>query len=53
MIKSIPDEWVRRYIDSLLEAAKLYPPESVMHESILLRAATILDMVQAWRDDPK
>ena len=46
----IPQEWIRDYVDSLLEAAKEFGADSRMAQAAMQRADTILDMVKAFRD---
>lgn len=50
MMKPIPQEWVKRYVDLLLDAAKMFDSLSPMRASILLRADAVMDMVKAFRD---
>lgn len=45
----IDQEWIKKYIDQLLElAGKL--PTGPMRDACLLRADTVMDMVKAWRE---
>lgn len=49
-MKPIPQEWVKRYVDSLLDAAKMFDSLSPMRASILFRADAVMDMVKAFRE---
>ena len=47
--EAIPTEWIKRYVDTLLEfAAK--DPESKMAQAAMLRADHTMDLVKAWRE---
>lgn len=46
--RPIDPEWVKRYVDQLLEAAQKLPDGS-FRDAILHRADAILDLVQAWK----
>lgn len=49
---SIPQTWVRDYVDKLLElAARL--PEGGMRQATLSRAEHAMDLVEAWRESCK
>ena len=43
-MKPIPLEWIKRYVDSLVEAAEFF-------DGATIRADAILKMVQAYRED--
>lgn len=45
----IPQEWIKTYVDQLLNFASDLPENSAMRASALLRAETIMDLVEAWR----
>lgn len=46
---AIPEEWVKKYVDQLLEiAGKLGP--GPMRDAALLRADYVMDLVKAWRE---
>jgi hypothetical protein len=47
-MKPIPQEWIKGYVESLIEAAKLF--DGTMQASIAARADAILDMVKAFRE---
>jgi hypothetical protein len=47
---SIPETFIRNYVDSLIAVAKELPEQSPMRESIILRANAIMDMVIAFRE---
>lgn len=53
VMKPIPQEWIKEYVDSLLEAAKSFGPNSIIRQSALLRADHIMDMVKAFREVSK
>lgn len=44
----IPSEWIKKYVDTLLEAAKGFGP-GLMRDATALRANTVMDMVEAWK----
>lgn len=46
----IDQQWVKKYVDSLLEAAKSFGPESVMGQGAMVRADAVMDLVTAWRE---
>lgn len=47
----IPEEWIKRYVGTLLEAAgKLQP--GAFRDAVILRADHAMDLVKAWREDP-
>lgn len=48
-MKSIPEDWIKKYVDGLLKGAQILGPETKMGQAALLRAETIMDMVEAWR----
>ena len=49
-LEDVPQLWIKKYVDSLIEAAKLFEEGGTMRNSILLRADSILDMVKAFRE---
>lgn len=46
----IPQEWILRYVDSLLRVAKMLEPHSDMHASTIARANAVMDMVSAFEE---
>ena len=52
-MKSIPEKWIQKYVDQLLELAKAFGPDSPMGISATQRADHILDMVKAYRASTK
>lgn len=46
----IPQEWIKKYIDELLEATKHFGPDTPMGQACMLRAEHIMDMVKAYKD---
>lgn len=46
---SIPESWIKYYIDQLLEGASKLEP-GPMQDTLLLRADNIMDLVKSWRD---
>lgn len=48
-MNAIPEEWIKRYIDQLLAAAKVLP-EGGFKTSILLRAEHAMDMIGMWQE---
>lgn len=53
MSTNIPIEWIKKYIDSLLEGAKAFGPETAMGRACMERADHIMDMVKRWKDREK
>lgn len=50
----IPQEWIRRYVDHLLEFAnKCENKSNPMAVAAMLRADHIMDLVNAWCEDDK
>lgn len=49
----IPTEEIARMVDVLIGLAKSYPPESAMHQMLLLRAEHYMDLVDSWRQSMK
>ena len=49
MNEDIPQKWIMRYVDELIEAAKMFGPGSPMSNAAAMRADHIMDMVQAFR----
>ena len=48
-MKPIPQEWIKAYVDQLIEAAKLFG-DTVMGKAAIERAHSIMDMVKAFRE---
>lgn len=48
-MRPIPQEWIKKYIDQLLEGAGKLPP-GVFQSAVLLRADHAMDLVKAWRE---
>ncbi len=46
--RSIPEVWIKAYIDQLLEIAGKFP-EGPMRDAALLRADHAMDLVKAYR----
>lgn len=51
--QSIPESWIKHYVDQLLEIAGTLPEDSKMRDAVLLRAITGMDLVKAWREKQK
>lgn len=49
-MKPIPQDWIKKHIDILLDCAKRFPEGSPMRAAVLLRAEHIMDMVKAFRE---
>lgn len=49
MAKDIPQEWIKKYVDQLLEIAKQLPPGG-LRDATLLRADYTMDLVKAFRE---
>jgi len=49
-MKDIPQDWIKRYVDQLLDVAKQLPDGSRMKDAALLRADHVMDLVKAWRE---
>lgn len=52
-MKDISLEWIKKYVDELLEIAKKFEEGSAMRASATLRASFVMDMVDAWREAHK
>ena len=46
---AIPLEWIKHYVDRLLETAEKFQ-EGPMRDAALLRAEHAMDMVAAWKE---
>jgi|APGre2960657404_1045060.scaffolds.fasta_scaffold32126_4 hypothetical protein len=46
----IPEDWIRKYVDSLITVAKSLDDSSIMKQAIIIRVECILDMVEAFRE---
>lgn len=46
----IPPDWIKNYIDKLLEVAGGLPEDSRMRNALLHDADVIMNMVQAWKE---
>lgn len=51
--KSIPEQWIKQYVEELIEVAKSFDKHSKMRESALVRADAVMDMVTAYRNKDK
>jgi hypothetical protein len=49
-MKPIPQEWIKEYVDSLLQAAAKFDEYSAMRAAALMRADHVMDLVKAWRE---
>ena len=49
-LESIPDKWIRDYVDRLIELAKELGPDTPMGKEAAERAGHIMDMVSEWRN---
>lgn len=45
---AIPEEWIKKYVDQLLEMAKRLE-SGPLHAALLLRAEHAMDLVEAYR----
>jgi len=50
MLKDIPQEWIKNYVDQIIKVAKDLPEDSSMRNACLLRAEYIMDLVKAFRE---
>lgn len=50
-MKPIPQEWIKNYVDQLIDAAQLFEEGTAMRDGALVRADAVLDMVKAFRED--
>jgi hypothetical protein len=48
--ESIPLEWIKVYVDTLLSFAGKFDEGSAMRAAALLRADHAMDLVKAWRE---
>jgi len=49
MMGDIPQEWIFRYVDSILKVAKTIDTHSNMRALATARANAVIDMVEAFR----
>ena len=49
-MNDIPQEWIKKYVNSLLEVAKSMAAGSAMQNALILRAEYAMDLVQAFRN---
>ena len=49
-MEPVQQEWIKLYVDKLLEVCGTFPETSPMREAILLRADHAMDLVKAWRE---
>lgn len=52
MMKPIPQEWIKKYVDQMLEIAGKFPEGSAMRAAAMLRADHAMDLVKAFRESP-
>lgn len=50
MTDPISLEWIKQYIDTLLEFAKKHGSDSKMGQAAMLRAEHVMDLVKAWKE---
>jgi hypothetical protein len=48
--KDIPQEWIKNYVDALINLSKELDVGGPMHEACLLRADYVMDLVKAFRE---
>lgn len=48
-MKPIPQEWIKNYVDSLMNYAEKIP-EGPMRQGVLLRIEHVLDLVKGFRE---
>lgn len=48
--RPIPQDWVRKYVDTMLAMAGKIGPDTAMGQAALLRAEHAMDLVKAWRE---
>ena len=46
----IPQEWVKKYVDKLIDMAKQFDENSLMRTTCLMRAEHAMDLVKAFRE---
>lgn len=46
----IPQEWIKKYVESLLRVAQKFPEASSMRQASMLRADHAMDLVKAFRE---
>jgi hypothetical protein len=49
-MKPISPDFIKKYVDQLLEFAKGLPPDSSMRTAALMRAEHVMDLVAAWKE---
>jgi hypothetical protein len=52
-MKPIPQEWIKEYVDKLIEVAKAFDHKSDMHKAVLLRADYAMDLVKSFRESER
>lgn len=50
MNEAIPEEWIKSYVDQLLDMAGRLGDDSPMRSAALLRAEHAMDLLTAWRE---
>ena len=48
--RSIPETFIRDYVDELIRVARLFEKDSAMARAAADRAEAIMTMVKAWRE---
>lgn len=43
-------EWLKKYVDTLLELTEKLDPDTAMGQATLRRAEAVMDMAQAWKE---
>ena len=49
-MRDVPQEWIRNYIDQLLDIAKQLDSDSSLQAAVLSRAEHAMDLVKAFRE---
>lgn len=49
-MNAIPLDWIKKYVNELLEAAGKFGPDSSMGKACLNRAEIVLDMVKVFKE---
>lgn len=49
-MQDIPEQWIKEYVDKILDIASQLPSNSAMCNALLLRAEHAMDLVKAFRE---
>lgn len=52
-MNAIPEQWIKKYVDQLLQMADKLGPETTIGKAMMLRASHAMDLVKAYREHGK